>query len=328
MRSSPNMIYRLFHKDYPESFAAYSPQTTDFYDLICSQLPDGWHIQRRDMWFYCSSSLQTLPLQGWKIHISAALSNSPSILKKIASVLLKYNDVSFKFAVDRSFLSLLNSKSWPRGASGKFITIYPANTHRFLELIEELDQATERMHGPYILSDHRYKASRVVFYRYGGMRTHTVLNVKGEKIPMLKGPDGSMVPDQRLPYPITPAWETPVLPVENGARNTNTVVLHGRYRIESAISFSSAGGVYFAHDNETGKSVVVKEARPCISAATDDYDAVELLKKEYRLLKVVADTGIAPQPVDLFEEWEHWFLVEEFIEGIAMSRHSAAHNWN
>src|SRR5262249_43134143 len=156
--------------------------------------------------------------------------------------------------------------------------------------------------GPYILSDHRYKSSRVVFYRFGGIRTHTTLNVKGEKIPVLIGPDGSVVPDQRLPYPILPSWEKPVIPVTDDRDSKTTVLLRGRYRIENAISFSSAGGVYFAHDNKTGKGVVVKEARPCINGATDGYDAVELLKKEYRLLQVVADTGIAPQPVDLFQE--------------------------
>jgi serine/threonine protein kinase len=321
------MIYRLFHKDFPESFTAYPAQTADFYNPVCSQLPEGWRIQRLEMWFYCDPALQTLPVQGWKIHVSAALSNSSKILSRVTSVLLKHNDTSFKFAVDRSLLALLNSKLWPRGASGKFITIYPANSHRFLEMIEEIDQATAGMQGPYILSDHRYKASRVVFYRYGGIRNHTMLNVKGEKVPVLKRPDGSLVPDRRLPYPIVPAWETPVIPVENCDRSIETAaMLHGRYRIQTAISFSSAGGVYLAYDDQTGQRVVVKEARPFINAAIDDYDAVERLKKEHRLLQVVADTGIAPRPVDLFHEWEHWFLVEEFIEGIAMSRHSAAHN--
>lgn len=327
MRSSPNLLYRLFHKDYPESVGAYSPQTTDFHDLICSQLQKGWDIRRQDMWFYCSPPSLELPLQGWKIHVSATVSNSRDILRKVASVLFKYEDVSFKFAVDRSLLSLLNSKSWPRGASGKFITIYPANSRRFLELIEELDQATAGMNGPYILSDYRYKASHVVFYRFGGIRTHTALNVRGERIPVLKRPDGTEVPDQRLPYPSIPAWETPLIPVEESDRSsTIPLLLGGRYLIENAISFSSAGGVYLGQDIKTVKRVVIKEARPCISAGTDDYDAVELLKKEHRLLTVVANTGIAPQPVDLFQEWEHWFLVEEFVEGVALSRHSGAHN--
>ena len=240
--------------------------------------------------------------------------------------MFKYSDVAFKFSLDRSLLSLLNSKNWPRGGSGKFITIYPSDSCRFIDLIEEIDQATAGMPGPYILSDSRYKNSRVVFYRYGGIRPHTTLNARGEKIPVSNGPDGAVIPDQRLAYPVTPAWETPVLPVEGreDAKSEALTLLQGRYTIEKALAFSNAGGVYHARDNHTGRRVVIKEARPCVNATTEDYDAVDLLKKEHRLLTVVADTGIAPQPLDLFQEWEHWFLVEEFIEGTAMSHHSAA----
>lgn len=328
MLSRPNPIYRLLHKDYAESFALYAPQARDFYDLILSQLPQTWNLQRREMWFYCSSSGHVLPLQGWKIHVSATLANAREVLGKVASVLFKHGDVSFKFALDLSLVSLLNSKSWPRGASGKFITIYPANSRRFLDLIEEVAEATAGMSGPYILSDHRYKSSQVVFYRYGGMQPQTTLNIKGEKLPVLTSPDGSLVHDQRLAYPVVPAWELPVLPLEDSqAEKAETLDLHAsRYTIEAALAFSSAGGVYLGRDNQTGKKVVIKEARPCINATSDNYDAVELLKKEYRLLGVLAGTGIAPHPVDLFQEWEHWFLVEEFIEGTAMSHHSAANN--
>jgi class III lanthionine synthetase len=328
MPSSSNLIYRLLHKDYAESFSTYSPRTEDFYDPVHSRLPEGWSIQRKDIWFHCSPSFPAAPLQGWKIHVSSTLGQSPEVLEKVTSVLFKYADVAFKFSLDRSLLSLLNSKSWPRNASGKFITIYPPDSRRFIDLIEEIDQATAGMRGPYILSDRRYKNSRVVFYRYGGIRPHTALNSKGEKIPVLKGPDGAVIPDQRLAYPMTPAWETPILPVESGGdgKPEALTLLHGRYAIEKAVAFSNAGGVYHARDNRTGKKVVIKEARPCINATTDDYDAVDLLKKEHRLLTVVADTGIAPQPFDLFQEWEHWFLVEEFIDGTSMSHHSAASN--
>ncbi|HEY6253198.1 MAG TPA: class III lanthionine synthetase LanKC [Candidatus Angelobacter sp.] len=330
MRSSPNLIYRLLHRDYPESFAAYSPQTKDFYELVHSQLPENWTIERREMWFYCGAPLASLPLQGWKIHVSATTKNSRETLARIAAVLFKHDDVCFKFAADQSLVSLLNSKSWPRAASGKFITIYPPDNHRFLELIEEVHQATAGLRGPYILSDHRYKSSGAVFYRYGGIRTQTVLNVKGERVPVLKSPDGSLVPDQRLAYPTVPDWEEPVLLVEEeesaGGTGDGVSLMHGRYTIEKAVAFSNSGGVYCGRDSQSGRKVIVKEARPCISSGTEDYDAIELLKKEYRLLRAVADTGIAPQPLDLFQEWEHWFLVEEFIEGIEIGRHSAAHN--
>jgi hypothetical protein len=160
MRSSLNLIYQLLHKDYPESFSAYAPQTKDFYDMVYSQLPERWSIQRGDMWFYCSPPAYTPPLQGWKIHVSATSENCRYILDRITSVLVKHDDASFKFALDRSLLSLLNSKRRPRTASGKFITIYPWDSYRFLKLIEEIKNATDGMQGPYILSDHRYKDSR------------------------------------------------------------------------------------------------------------------------------------------------------------------------
>jgi hypothetical protein len=42
---------------------------------------------------------------------------------------------------------------------------------------------------------------------------------------------------------------------------------------------------------------------------------VALLRKEFRILKLLEESGVAPKPVDFFEDWEHWFLVEEYVEG-------------
>jgi hypothetical protein len=162
MRSSLNLIYQLLHKDYPESFSDYAPKTKDFYDSVYSQLPESWNIQRGGMWFYCSPPAYTPPLQGWKIDVSVTVENCRCILDSITSVLIKYDDASFKFALDRSLLSLLNSKEWPRAESGKFITIYPRDAHRFLELIAEIDHATAGMKGHYILSG--------VFEKFGRKR--------------------------------------------------------------------------------------------------------------------------------------------------------------
>src|SRR5438270_18770 len=328
MKNTADLIYRLLNKDYPESFSTYCPQAADFHDVVHSQLPEGWKIERGDIWYFCGSPRALAPLQGWKIHVSATSQNCRDVLEKVTAVLFRRQDASFKFALDRSLLSLLNSKSWPRAAAGKFITIYPADFRRFAELIEEVHEATAGMQGPYILSDQRYKDSHVVFYRYGGIRRHTVLDINGEKIPVLQSPDGGAIPDQRLAYPTLPAWEKPFLPADSRAKDHGgkLTLAHGRFEIETAVSFSSAGGVYCAYDRHTGRKVVVKEARPHINGTSDGYDVIELLKKEYRLLTAIADTRVAPQPVALFQEWEHWFLVEEFIEGMAMSRHSASSN--
>jgi serine/threonine protein kinase len=321
-------VYRLLHRDYYENFDTYTSQKTDFYDLVSSKLPVGWEISRRGIWFHCGSSQNVLPQQGWKIHVSATPGNAQEVLDRVTSVLFDYQDTDFKFVLDMSTLFLLNSKNWSRAASGKFITIYPPDNHRFLELIEELHKATEGLRGPYILSDHRYKDSGVVFYRYGGMRLYEVLNVKGEKTPMLVGPDGTEIPDHRFAYPVTPPWAGTLLPIEEPQEQGEGGyhLKAGRFTIESVIDFSNAGGVYLAVDQGSGKKVVIKEARPCINGTVDGYDAVELLKKEYRLLTRLSDTGIAPQPIDLFQEWEHWFLVEEYIDGVPMSIHSTERN--
>lgn len=328
MGSNINPLYRLAHKDYFERFDAYCPNTSDFYDAVASALGPMWDIHRSGLWFQCQLSQNIMPLQGWKIHVSATAESANKVLEKVLRVLAAGGDANFKFAVDLSTLSLLNSKEWSRAGSGKFITIYPPNSRRFLSLIEELHQATRDLTGPYVLSDYRYKDSCVVFYRYGGMQLYEVLNVEGERTPMLVRPDGKEVPDQRLAYPFTPEWADELLPVnQDHTDQTSSVHLkEGRYTIEEAIHFSNSGGIYRAVDNDNGQKVIIKEARPGINGTKGGYDAVDLLKKEFSLLKLLADTRIAPLAMDLFQEWEHWFLVEEFIDGVSMSRHSATTN--
>ena len=261
MQSRPNPLYRLVHKDYFEHFDAYCPNFADLHDLVSAQLGERWEIHRSDLWFHCNLPQNITPSQGWKIRISATLGNAKTILQRVTEVLARCKDTNFKFAIDLSTLSLLNSKQWSRGASGKFITIYPPNSHRFLELIEEFHQATKGLRGPYIFSDYRYPNSEVVFYRYGGMQLYKVLNVEGERTPMLVGPDGSETPDHRLAYPVTPSWADPLLPVSdpNDGPSENCSIREGRYTILDAITFSNSGGVYQALDTQTGNKVIIKE---------------------------------------------------------------------
>lgn len=327
MRSRPNPMYRLLNRDYHESFDLYVPQLAEFHQLVSSKLPGGWEIRRSDIWFHCFSAQNVHPDQGWKIHLSATRDNARQLLDRVSSLLLAAGDTNFKFALDIWTLCLLNGKNWPRGASGKFITIYPADSRRFLDLIEGVHAVTREFKGPYILSDHRYKDSDVVFYRYGGLSRRESLDVNGERTPVLVAPDGSEYPDRRLPYPETPAWVEAVLPVEQDTegRDDCHLIGGGRFQIDGVVAFSSSGGVYRGKDLNTSTRVIIKEARPCIEVS-DGYDAVTLLKKEHQLLVLLADTGIGPCPVALFQEGDHWFLVEEHIEGVSLRAHSASHN--
>ncbi len=329
MRTRPNVLHNLVDSVYHESFDRYAPRQSSFYELVSSRLPAGWELKRQHLWFYCFNPQNLLPQQGWKIHISARLSDAYKVLDRVSEVLFRRHDINFKFALDAPVLQLINSKNFSRGSSAKFITIYPPNDHCFLDVIEHLHQKLNGLMGPYILSDHRYKTSSTVFYRYGGMQLYDVLNVKGERVPMLIAPDGKQVPDQRAPYPVTAEWASaPLIQHEatDDDKEASQTLKQGRYEIESVIDFSNAGGVYKAFDHVSQRPVLIKEARPFINESPDGRDAIAQLKKEYRLLAAVADTGIAPVPVDLFQEWEHWFLVEEYIDGMVLSSHSAAHN--
>lgn len=325
MRSRPAPILGLVSREFFETFDLYSPRDSDFHDLVAAKLPADWWIQRSGIWFHCGSPRNTVPEQGWKIHISATVADARETLNRALAVLVQRRDTNFKFSLDSYVLSLLNGKNWSRGGSGKFITVYPKDTRCFLDLIEELHKATFGQRGPYILSDQQYQKNSVVFYRYGGMRPRYALNILGEKVPLLTGPDGSDIQDQRLPFPVTPDWvEAPfqAIPSE-GHPNEPMTLQGGRYEVDGVLAFSNAGGVYRALDRKTGKRVVVKEARQHVSSAGGDCDAVELLRKEYRLLMLLSHTCIAPEPYELFQEWDHWFLVEEFIDGLPLSRHVA-----
>src|SRR5436305_9692051 len=259
MRSRPNPLLRLLNKNYYESFNTYAPQTEDFHEMVCLKLPADYEITRQGIWFYCSCSSNAMPRQGWKIHVSATPRNAREILERVSSILLEHGEANFKFALDMKVLGLLNSKNWPRASAGKFITIYPPNGGCFLELIEELHQATQGISGPYILSDHRYKTSNVIFYRYGGMQLLERLNIKGEKTPMLMSPDGSEVPDQRLAFPVRPSWAEPLIcddQLLSEPCKSNTLQ-NGRYEILDVLEFSNAGGVYCGFDRETSRKVVI-----------------------------------------------------------------------
>jgi serine/threonine protein kinase len=147
------------------------------------------------------------------------------------------------------------------------------------------------------------------------MASHYELDITGQRDPVLLSPDGSAIPDERTPYFEPPAWEADPFHEELVEDTGAHSVMAGRYAVKSALSFSNSGGVYLAEDVKLGREVVIKEARP--NTVVDDWghDAVSRLTKEYQILKLLAPTGRVPEPLEMFEEWEHTFLVEEYIKG-------------
>src|SRR5579859_918658 len=252
---------------YYESLDAYVPRSTNYKHIIASCLPSGWTFGHERIWYHARPADSIVPMQGFKIHISAIISFAEALLKDVIPLLVTSN-VGFKVVADPLMLDYVNSKNFPRGASGKFISVYPVKEQDFGALIKRLYEATFDRCGPYILSDKPYRDSRVVFYRYGSFIARHKLTILGERLPIIRDGHGVEVADRRLPtFRLPEGIADPFDSSVNESEPTRDgpILLKERYLVKSAITISNAGGVYKGVDQHTGRKVIIKEARPCIS---------------------------------------------------------------
>ncbi|NID16450.1 class III lanthionine synthetase LanKC [Luteibacter yeojuensis] len=311
-RHTELLQYTAVDKEFFEPYGRREIDTADFVQPVRRIVPEKWQLRRSGIWMHCSPPGVELPAQGWKIHVSSVASTARIVLS-IAAAALVASGTAFKFAADARTLAAINGKRWPRGGSGKFITVYPRGVDDFRRIIDDLHVALSGYVGPYILSDRRYRDSRVLYYRYGGIAGEYRIAADGRREYLLRAPDGQWEVDERKPCFHLPPWLRDPFPGESD--ETGGAAAHlgaGRFRIRKALSFSSAGGIYVGEDLDEGRQVIIKEARPFIGGGDT---ATAALRKEFRLLRRLAPLRVAPMPIAHFREWEHSYLVEEFIDG-------------
>ncbi|HYR09513.1 MAG TPA: class III lanthionine synthetase LanKC [Longimicrobium sp.] len=300
----------------------------DYLDRLRLLLPESWRLFRQDIWLMAECPDVELPVQGFKIHVSGTLANAEQVLDRVVPACVAAR-AQFKAVADPMLLSVVGSKNYGRGSSSKFLTIYPSTAESFVPLMQALHEATRDLESAYILSDRRFEESQLVFYRYGGIRLMYELDITGSRDPVILAPDGSRVPDPRGPVFQLPPWVTDPLGEPRDEAQDGPVVLNGRYEVQEALSHSNVGGVYRALDRQTGRRVVLKEARPqtALWRSGDGFvDAVAVLRREHDLLQRLAHLPFVPAVLDLFQEWEHTFLVEEMVEGVPLTRFRAREN--
>ncbi|MBP2586014.1 tRNA A-37 threonylcarbamoyl transferase component Bud32 [Streptomyces sp. PvR006] len=277
-------------------------------------VPEGWTSHRTGDWLALRPLDHALPSQGWKIHVSACLDNAEAILATVRAYCLE-QDVAFKFVPSRYLLHQRNAKYADRSASGKFITVYPADDQQCERVATDLAGLLEGRPGPYILSDLRWGPGPV-HLRYGSFTLRHCYDGHGELRPAVEDGSGTLVPDRRDPVFHVPAWVTPpaFLGPHLEARAAVTVQ-DVPYDIEKALHFSNGGGVYEARDRRTGRRVVLKEARPYAGLAADGADAVTRLHREREALERLSGLACTPEVLDSFTVGDHHFLALEFVEG-------------
>ncbi|MGC5028519.1 class III lanthionine synthetase LanKC [Micromonospora sp. DT229] len=282
-------------------------------------LPEGWRTEPLDDWLIYAPDGDSLPQQGWKIHVAATLDNAERVLDTVWDYCVP-RGLSFKFLRGPRTLLLRNSKYASRAASGKFVTVYPHDEAELELVCKELDELLAGQPGPYILSDLRY-GTGPVHVRYGGFAARYCHSADGQVVPAIEDDTGTLVPDRRDPVFHVPAWVTlpdflaPHLAARN-ATSTDEVP----YRIEKVIHFSNGGGLYVGRDLRTDTQVVLKEARPHAGLDADGTDAVARLAREAEALRRLADLPQVPRVHDEFTLGEHRFLALEFIEGRALNK--------
>ncbi len=261
---------------------------------------------------YWDPLFPTVPVQGWKIHISCYFDDAVQLLELVSDYCYQHL-ISFKVICSYEKLQYLLSKQASRAESGKFITIYPANSDCFVEIVRDLYSIIKGFHGPYILSDRRYLDAQVLYYRYGCIANQTGI---------LLDSFSQQYIDQRVPYYTHPDFvEDPL--IENKDANVESHLIK-YYSDIQALHFSNSGGVYSALSTR-GVPVIIKEARPYIGISEDNYSIV-CREREARMLASLKDVTGVPTVVESFHDWENFYLVEQTVSGEPLSTIISQHS--
>ncbi|MDH6113570.1 hypothetical protein P3T36_005267 [Kitasatospora sp. MAP12-15] len=293
-------------------------------------LPGGWETTEADFWKIYTPVGTTRATHGWKVHVSAAAERAQHVLDTAAAICVELG-VSFKHLRNDVCFTLLHHKHGNRAQGGKFIAAYPPDAEAARLLMEALAKALDGVQGPHILGDRRFRESSVVAYRYGAFEPIAELRADGTRELMVPDGTGHLVPDVRgVSFKLPPGIEDPFVQPAELAEQAKPVAVApppaapeaGRItfeglRFEQVVRHSNGGGTYLAVERASGRQVFVKEARALTGLDWDGGTAAERLAHEYRTLRDLHGIrpGLAPEPLDYFQCWEHTFLVTEVLPG-------------
>lgn len=284
----------------------YTDQITEIIDSNFRNC--NWEIHKRIQWIYIRNIKDKDLMQGWKIHLSATHLSAINVLKSFITIALKEN-VSFKVSDTLETLKIMNDSHYPRGYSGKFITIYPNNEEQFKRIVQDSYQLTKDLSGPIILSDRHYAG--IVHYRYGAFKSISKIDSNGKRIEYITDPNGNLFEDKREAWFALPPWLDD--PFQHNAPS-NEFTMTPPYQFIAAVRHANKGGVYIAKDCDN-KKIIVKEARKHVG--TDDFgnDFTDYLENEKNILIKLADTNSVPKFINFYKTENNSYLIEEYLEG-------------
>lgn len=287
----------------------------------------GWRLSefggREVAWRFFEWEPDTLPPQGWKVHVSAAASEAPRLLEAVVPVLLECR-ASFKLPCSVEAIVALNSGAVGDSQVGKVITIYPRSDREAARLVRAIDEVWPETAGPVVVSDLLLRPDGAVSLRYGGFGGDSVIvDPAGTYHHAIRRPDGSLVAEKRDLEGGQPEW-APAPPVEGltfeAVDEWREIVVGGRrYFNLVAIHSGATSQVMFSIDIEGRRTVVLKIARRGVGGDLFGHDARDRLRNEYEVLREVSsEGGPVPRPI-AFSDDDPAVLVLEDVPGKSLA---------
>lgn len=277
----------------------------------------GWRIKdwddRRLHWrFFDLPDGTESPSQGWKLHVSAAAVESPSMLRAVVAVLAQ---LRLPFKLPRRVEDVVFINSGDAGAEqlGKVVTVYPPDRHGASLAIAELDAAWPQSRGPEVPTDLRPRIGAAVSFRYGAFRAHDeVVSSTGIHAIALRREDGLLVADRRVILDTGATIEEAgmLAPCEIASPNEVRIVANRPLTVGdidmlplTALRRTARASTWLAARLDRLDTVVLKEGRPGVAGDTAGRDIQDLMRNEYAALKTLeGERHLAPAPLWLVDE--------------------------
>ncbi|MGF1684959.1 hypothetical protein, partial [Photobacterium minamisatsumaniensis] len=281
----------------------YEEHLKDWYSFT-STLP----FPKKKVWMYHHPNIEHLPIQGWKIHISAYPACTLAIAKILVKFLVKEN-ISFKFFHNLTDYYQINAGIGSNYTQiGKFFTIYPLDYNEFILIIIQLVKILEGFSGPKVVFDNHIPDT-CIYYRYG--------IIKGTKKTKIVDSDGNLYDDDRTIY--KPSWVNDPLGEEISISKTvrgDNRKIPSHYRIMSVLSQRGKGGVYEAFDNNKKCTVIIKEGRRHGERDLFGVSGFDRIMNEVVFYKKFSHYGYLPELMDYFTIGDCAYIVIEKISNI------------
>ncbi|HSF49680.1 MAG TPA: lanthionine synthetase LanC family protein, partial [Nitrososphaeraceae archaeon] len=293
---------------------------------IIQKFDGEWNIESyKDngfKWTMFKNLKKNIPVQGFKIHISASTRSAIDIIKK--SIPILYNEkITFKIPSNLKELSNLNNGVGGNHQIGKFLTVYPYDNDQLVKVALDLDHATFGLEGPSIYLERSIRRGSLVHYRYGSFQKKTIHLTTGEIVPILYGPNNDPIIDDRT-NPNKPfEWvNDPFIRygIEPYVKQYQTL-LHNRYIRSELLNNSPRFFTWLGLDTHDAdfSLCIIKEAQRGLAIDYLGDDSQKRLKKEANILRNIQKFKFVPRFIDYWEDRDHSYLVYEYIEGTSMS---------